>query len=762
MPYIILFIALLLSACSTYSQPSSKKYTKILTTADEKKALERENEHIDTRIYFDFIKKTKKQFKLNGPWDEYTKKSKDIYIDAAHDFMYAKTGILDQNHGTSRFGSKWYTANEICSNLEHNGISTWRLPTEKELGYLASAPKQLKPNLVYWSSTIENQKSNFPIAFVKRNENETSEYTNIFSKETRLRTVCVRSLLPKGLTFKIDSLQLLKIHRLYIYYFGHTFPISTQFMLDDNIGTLDELTYSNEPFKDISDLVQILTDVYLSPMEIDKYYYRTIPKPSLSPLPKFVKSQFETKIQFQTRINETLENRKAKIKFLQEKYRRDVEERNLQLNDILKRQEKVQIEKMKRLNKKIIEFQQIALKIVMGPFFFTDPVYDAETQSMRIVMHASNADFSKNLSISMPPKIAEPFYYKIKTVNAQPIFDFNNSNITLNSVKTVFKGKEFLAKSSTDQSFSPEKIEVVINEKKVDFSSNSVKNIEFQNPNLVDKFELQTITFKDGLELKNINYDDDLPSLISQYSPTSIDKKKWLITIGIENYSETDDIAFAERSAKLFKQVAKTTLGIQERNCVTLINDRATSGQIKGKLELLLTEVKEGDTIYFYYNGHGIPDPSHNGEPYMLPSDMIPDFVVNDKSFSLQNIYKKLTDSKASKIVAFIDSCFSGSTDGISTIKGVAASRLAPKQVFFDTSKMAVMTAGQKKQYSNMYKEKGHRLFSYFVMKSLLSGKRDINMIFKEVSYKVSETSNQFGALKKQEPTLQGNNSIEL
>jgi len=35
-------------------------------------------------------------------------------------------------------------------------------------------------------------------------------------------------------------------------------------------------------------------------------------------------------------------------------------------------------------------------------------------------------------------------------------------------------------------------------------------------------------------------------------------------------------------------------------------------------------------------------------------------------------------------------------------------------------------------------------------------------MLFKEVSYKVSETSNELGALKKQEPTLDGNIKIKL
>ena len=211
-----------------------------------------------------------------------------------------------------------------------------------------------------------------------------------------------------------------------------------------------------------------------------------------------------------------------------------------------------------------------------------------------------------------------------------------------------------------------------------------------------------------------------------------------------------------------FKKVAQKTLGIKDRNTYMLLDNDATSGRIKNKLRLMLSEVKKGDTIYFYYNGHGVPDPENNSEPYMLPSDMIPDFITAEKEFALKNIYKQLSDSSASYVVGFVDSCFSGATDGESIIKGVAASRLAPKKVTFNEEKMVIITAGQKKQYSNMYKEKGHRMFSYYVMKSLIAGKRDINSLYKEVSYKVSEQSNELGALKKQEPTIDGNKKIRL
>lgn len=174
-----------------------------------------------------------------------------------------------------------------------------------------------------------------------------------------------------------------------------------------------------------------------------------------------------------------------------------------------------------------------------------------------------------------------------------------------------------------------------------------------------------------------------------------------------------------------------------------------------------MRNVKKGDSIYFYYSGHGIPVLPDN-EPYILPKDKIPEMIGRDEFFKLKNIYNMLSESKASKVFAFIDSCFSGSTDGRSTIKGIAATRMKPKDVTFDQEKMAVITAGQGTQYSNMYEEKGHRLFTYYLMKTLLKGKTQIKDIYTDVYTNVKDESLKMGDLKKQEPQLNGNDKLEL
>ena len=185
-------------------------------------------------------------------------------------------------------------------------------------------------------------------------------------------------------------------------------------------------------------------------------------------------------------------------------------------------------------------------------------------------------------------------------------------------------------------------------------------------------------------------------------------------------------------------------------------------GRIQMKMKKLLRRVKNGDTIYFYYSGHGIPVTSQNNEPYILPIDVEPEFISEAPFFKLKNIYKTLGDSKASKVVAFIDSCFSGATDGVSVIKGVAATRLKAKNVTFDKKKMVVLTAGKDKQYSNMYEEKKYRLFSYFLMESMLKGRTSVKDIYSDVYIKVKDKSYEMGDMKLQEPTISGNKKIKL
>lgn len=240
-----------------------------------------------------------------------------------------------------------------------------------------------------------------------------------------------------------------------------------------------------------------------------------------------------------------------------------------------------------------------------------------------------------------------------------------------------------------------------------------------------------------------------------------VDPKKWIFVIGVGDYDNTDNIKYSVNSAKTFIKVMQKTMGIHKRRTYAITGDKATSGTIKSELKNLLDNIKEGDSIYFYYSGHGVPA-LQTKDPYILPKDLSPAIVSLEEDFKLKNIYAKLESSVAGKVIAIVDSCFSGSTDGKSLFKGVAASRLVSNRVRVNHAKMAIITAGKDKEFSNMYEDKAHRLFSYYVMDAILKGKTDVKSLFTFTRDKVKETSFEFGDQYKQTPTFDGNKGLSL
>jgi len=364
-------------------------------------------------------------------------------------------------------------------------------------------------------------------------------------------------------------------------------------------------------------------------------------------------------------------------------------------------------------------FIYLALQSLIGNLKLENLKYDADNQFMYALLK-SDSHYEKKIKLKISR--SEAFNFKNrKEYHFRLLFEYSKSRISLKKIEV----DDYLAQENISSSY------------------------QIDEPN----YALPDIPTK--------GFIDDLPTLLANIKSSPLDSKKWLFVIGVEKYDNTDEVKYSKRSAEIFAQVAQKTLGIIDRNSYKLIGNKATSGAIEDKLKLMLQNIKEGDSIYFYYSGHGIPV-LPNRVPYLLPKDKIPDFIKQTSFFKLSNIYNLLSNSKAKQVIAIMDSCFSGSTDGKSLFTGVAGSVLIPKKVTFNHSKMVVLTAGRERQFSNMYQKRGHRLFSYFVMKALLNGKREVSDIYNELYPNVKSVSNGFGDLKQQEPTIEGNRDLSF
>ena len=85
--------------------------------------------------------------------------------------------------------------------------------------------------------------------------------------------------------------------------------------------------------------------------------------------------------------------------------------------------------------------------------------------------------------------------------------------------------------------------------------------------------------------------------------------------------------------------------------------------------EWLPRNAKPTSTVFFYYSGHGAPDPE-TGKAYLVPWDGDPQFLKST-AYPLENLYASLRKLKARRVVVALDACFSGAGGRSVLAKGV-------------------------------------------------------------------------------------------
>ena len=464
---------------------------------------------------------------------------------------------------------------------------------------------------------------------------------------------------------------------------------------------------------DFDQTVQALVDAKIA----------TIPAPPREV--EIIKDMFETATEFATRV-ERVKKEQAEI---QKAYR----------------------EKVARVAKSAkTEGIKQALEISYGRPLLDNVLYDAENGYFvaNLRFEANKKFKTQKVAIAVPREKARAMYADKDNLKPVAVFDYDGKSVSLSRIEVPYAAQTYVAKFAD---YNIDTTRVAVN----------IQNSAFDTaiPTTSVSVGQGTMATLDTSTLRSF---DDLDKLLAKAPSAKTDKTKWLFVVGIEDYRATAPIQYAKRSAQMFAQAAQKTLGVPKSNSYVLIDNDATAQGIKTALKKLSRNVKSGDTVYFYYNGHGIPVPAKANAPYMLAADMEPSFVSDEHFFDLERIYKSLTDTQASKVIAVVDSCFSGGVDGKSVHgTGVAAPLLRAKKVSFNKQKMAVITAGSGEQYSNAYEQKGHRLFSYFVIEQLLEGTHDLSTLFKSARARTYETSRKlYGDLREQEPVIEGNSKL--
>ena len=208
------------------------------------------------------------------------------------------------------------------------------------------------------------------------------------------------------------------------------------------------------------------------------------------------------------------------------------------------------------------------------------------------------------------------------------------------------------------------------------------------------------------------------------------------VVIGVERYRETLPRAdFAAGDAKLAAEYFKRVLGVPEANLALLVDDRATKSDFEKYFERWLpNRVEAGDEVFVYFSGHGAPNPK-SGDAYLVPFDGDPTYIA-ETGYPIKKLYDQLAKLPAKRVLVAMDSCFSGAGGRSVIAKG--ARPLVSVRTAEVTGRVSVMSASAGDQISSSYQEKGHGLFTYFLLKGLKDKGGDFKAAFDYLKPEVS------------------------
>jgi len=229
----------------------------------------------------------------------------------------------------------------------------------------------------------------------------------------------------------------------------------------------------------------------------------------------------------------------------------------------------------------------------------------------------------------------------------------------------------------------------------------------------------------DNLQIKILDIDINIPQT------NIVNSNSYALIIGNEDYQSyqtslksEQNVEFALNDAIIFKKYCKQTLGIPKDNIIFHTN--AGVVDMKRALNQINSVIKNtygNAEIIFYYAGHGFPH-EQTKEPYLIPVDVAGSDL--ELAIKLKEVYQKLTEYPAKKVIVFLDACFTGGGRG----EGLLADRgikIAPKNNIL-SGNIIVLSASSSNQSSLPYREKTHGMFTYYLLKKLQETKGEVTL----------------------------------
>lgn len=303
--------------------------------------------------------------------------------------------------------------------------------------------------------------------------------------------------------------------------------------------------------------------------------------------------------------------------------------------------------------------------------------------------------------VSVPASEKDFFKDKFRSAKFMPTYCVKDDNLALVSVSVQIGKKTYKAPDMIEEPMAN------------DFASMDLPPLEI---NLNDKESSTPV-------IKTVAYDKSLDENI----PVSGTKANntFVIAIGNENYQLVPSVSFAENDMEVFCKYCQKTLGVPIAN-IRKYKD-ATFGVMLSALNDLkdIAEAYNGDiNVLFYYAGHGFPD-EKSRKAYLLPVDA--DGKQSEVCFPISRLYSELAALNSKSTVVFMDACFSGAQRGDGMLASARGVAIEVKEEAIQGN-LVVFSAASGDETAYPYKEKGHGMFTYFLLKKLQETKGAVTL----------------------------------
>lgn len=358
--------------------------------------------------------------------------------------------------------------------------------------------------------------------------------------------------------------------------------------------------------------------------------------------------------------------------------------------------------------------------------------------SIKGVLEDYNADYGfysvylgelGNVYAAVPADEAKNFADNWDKVSIEPVYGILDNSVGILSCKFILGDKTYTSPSSYNED---------------DFTDIALTIVPLAS---VREYELAAAK-RTEIKEEQRTYETDIIDIDIPGSEAD-NTRTFAVIIGNENYQRVAHVDYAMNDARIFAKYCERTLGIPESNIRTYYD--ATFGDILAAMDDVknITDAFSGDVnVIFYYAGHGMPDES-NRNAFLIPIDATG--TQPEACYPLNRLYAQLGELKANSVVAFIDACFSGSLRGDGMLASARGIKIKPRDVPAEGN-LVVLSAASGDQTAFPYHEKGHGLFSYYLIKKLNESKGEATL-GEIADYVTSNVSQQAVVVNKKPQT---------